>query len=50
MEQLPSNIDHLLADLELPEPAVRQAAATELGKMTVSQERIVLALEEGCVS
>jgi hypothetical protein len=50
MEQLPSNIDQLLADLESPEPAVRQAAATELGKMTVSQERIVLALEKAALA
>jgi hypothetical protein len=50
MEQLPSNIDQLLVDLESPDPAVRQAAATELGKMTVSQERIVLALEKAALA
>ncbi len=46
MEQLPPDIEQLLIDLEFPNPAVRQAAAIELGQMTTSNPRIVAALEK----
>ncbi len=46
MGQLPSHVEQLLTDLEHPNPAIRQSAATELGQLTVSHERIVRALEK----
>ncbi len=46
MEQLPPGIEQLLTDLESPNPAVRQAAATGLGQLSTSDQRIVAALEK----
>ncbi len=40
MEQYPSYLKRLLADLESPDPVKKQSAANELGQLTISHERI----------